>query len=62
TGIPSYWTGDVRLGWRPHRRWDLSIVGRNLFYDRQEEFFPTTISSQRAAIERSVFAKVTVQF
>ncbi|MBA4149326.1 MAG: TonB-dependent receptor [Verrucomicrobia bacterium] len=60
--IPSYWTADVRLGWRPHRKWEISIVGKNLLDNQHPEFFPTIVPTQRAEIERSVYAKITFHF
>lgn len=62
TAIPSYWTADVRLGWKPHADWEISIVAQNLLDNQHPEFHPTTIPTQRTEVERSVYAKVTFHF
>lgn len=36
--IAAYSTGDARLAWRFHRRFELSVVGRNLLQPGHEEF------------------------
>jgi iron complex outermembrane receptor protein len=59
--IPSYVVGDVRLGWRPDKHWDISITGQNLF-DTHQEFAPSYIQTQATEVEMSVFAKVTYRF
>jgi iron complex outermembrane recepter protein len=61
-GVPSYIVGDVRLGWRsPHRRWEISVTGQNLF-DTHQEFAPSYIPTQVTEVETSVFAKVTFRY
>lgn len=60
--IPSYFTMDVRLGWRPNRNWEFAIVGQNLLDDRHPEFAPSFIATQQTELERSVYAKVTWRF
>jgi len=58
--VPSYFELDVRLGWRPTKNLELSIVGQNLLHDHHAEYgFP---SPAREEIERSVYGKVTWQF
>lgn len=59
--IPSYVVGDIRLGWRPNKHWELSITGQNLF-DTHQEFAPSYIQTQATEVEMSVFAKVTYRF
>jgi iron complex outermembrane receptor protein len=51
---PGYSELDVRLGWVPIPRLEISIVGQNLLHDRHVEF-GSPASAQ--AIERGVFAK-----
>ena len=36
--VAEYATSDVRLGWRPHRVVELSVVGKNLHDPRHPEF------------------------
>ena len=58
--VPSYFELDVRLGWHPTKRLELSIVGQNLLHNHHPEYgFP---SSTREEIERSVYGKATWQF
>ena len=59
--VPSYVVGDIRLGWRPDKHWELSITGQNLF-DTHQEFAPSYIQTQQTEVEMSVFAKVTYRF
>ena len=32
--VPSYWSTDLRLAWRPNDRMEFAIVGQNLFDDQ----------------------------
>ena len=58
--FPSYVTMDLRLGWRPRKNLEFSIVGQNLFDQYHPEMFGVTGSLASAVgITRSVFAKVT---
>jgi len=61
-GIPSYVGLDLRLGWRPRRNLDISIVAQNLLDDRHPEFGPAVIRTPVAEIERAVYGKVTFGF
>lgn len=56
--VPSYWEMDLRLGWRPHERFEISVVGQNLFYNHHLEF-PSTGNSEQ---ERAVYGKTAVKF
>jgi iron complex outermembrane receptor protein len=49
--VPSYTSLDVRLGWRPLPRLELSLVGQNLLDPRHREF------GGGVEIERGVYAK-----
>ena len=51
---------DLRLGWRPSERWELSVVGQNLADGTHVEYV-TTIQQAPILVRRSVFAKVTFQ-
>lgn len=57
--VPEYGELDVRLGWRPISKLEISIVGQNLLHDQHAEFgaLPT-----RQEIERGVYGKVTWSF
>ena len=55
--VPSYSTGDARLGWRINRQFELSLVGRNLF----QPFHPEDGGdpSPLVGVRRSAYAQVT---
>lgn len=58
--VPSYTELNIRLGWRPTKKLELSLTGQNLLNDRHPEFgFPT---ATRIEISRSVYGKVQWRF
>jgi len=57
--IPSYSTGDVRLGWKVFPTIELSIVGQNLLQPRHFEF--ASDPGPNVGIKRSVYGKITWQ-
>jgi len=59
--VPSYVAWDARLGWRPNKNWEFSIVGQNIFSQHQE-FAPSYIQTQTTEVETSVFGKITFRF
>ena len=60
TKVNSYFTGDLRLGWRPIDGLEISLVGRDLFQPKHLEFGESALASGAAsAVQRSVFLKVT---
>jgi iron complex outermembrane receptor protein len=56
---PGYSELDLRLGWAPIPRIQISVIGQNLLHDQHVEFGSPT-SAQ--AIERGVFAKAAWGF
>ncbi len=60
--VPSYWTLDLRLAWRPSPNWEVALVGQNLLDNQHPEFAPTNIATERTEVERSVYAKLTLRF
>ena len=52
--IPSYFQGDLRIGWQATPSFSMSLVGRNLLHRRQQEFISESWESD-SMIERSVF-------
>jgi iron complex outermembrane receptor protein len=60
--IPSYTTLDVRLGWRPCKALELSIVGQNLLESHHPEFVPDFINSIPTEVPRGVYGKVSWRF
>jgi iron complex outermembrane receptor protein len=61
-GIPSYFSLDARIAWRPFQNFEAAIIGQNLLDDSHPEFAPTTISSLPTEAERRVFGKLTWHF
>jgi hypothetical protein len=48
---------DLRLGWRPDPRWEVSLLGRNLLDSQHAEF--VTTNSLNEEVHRSATLKVT---
>ncbi len=61
-GVPAYTTGDLRVGWAPTSRLDVSLCGQNLFQQRHLEFKAGGVVTQPTEVERSVYLKVTLKF
>lgn len=58
--VPSYTELDLRIGWRPVPRLDLSLIGRNLLHASHPEFgAPTPL---REEVRRSVYGRATWSF
>jgi iron complex outermembrane receptor protein len=57
--VPGYTELDLRLGWRPAPRWELSLDGQNLLHNHHAEFNPP---GSRREIERSVSTKASWRF
>lgn len=57
--VPAYTAVDLRLGWRPDPRWELSLAARNLFDPGHPEFGG---AATRGEIARSVTAGLAVRF
>jgi len=60
--VPSYIRVDLRLGWRPTRALDLSLVGQNVFDARHLEFGPGGGVISQTAVQRGVYGKLTWRF
>ena len=58
-GVPSYVAFDARLGWRPSKNLEISVVGSNLTDPRHPEF--GTLAARRE-IQRGVYGKVSCRF
>ncbi len=56
--VPNYFALDVRVGWRPTKNLDVSVVGQNLTDPQHREFGGSAIPE----VQRSVFAKMTLRF
>lgn len=58
--VPAYVELDVRLGWRPSDRLELSLVGQNLLHGDHPEF--GTAGPTREGVKRSAYAKLTWRY
>ena len=58
--VPDYTTFDMRLGWRPTKNLELSLVGQNLLEDKHREYLSQDyISTVPRQLERGVYSKAT---
>ena len=58
--VPGYFEVDARLGWRPTKNLEISVVGQNLLQSQHPEYgFPNATQVQ---IERSVYGKIAWHF
>jgi iron complex outermembrane receptor protein len=61
--IHAYMTGDVRVGWQPLKRLEISVVGQNLFDNHHPEWRPTSpINTRETEVQRSGYLKATWKF
>ena len=61
--VASYTRLDMRLGWRPTQAYEFSISGQNLLEQEHDEFGAESIQfTSGTRVERSVFAKATINF
>jgi iron complex outermembrane receptor protein len=61
-GLPSYYSLDAHLGWRPARNIEFSIGGQNLLNNRHLEFLPDFVNTSPTVVKRSIFGSITVTF
>src|SRR6202140_2090413 len=60
--VPSYYSLDAHLGWRPVTRVELSIGGQNLLNNWHFEFMPDFVNTSPTIVKRSIFGSITVNF
>jgi iron complex outermembrane recepter protein len=60
--IPSYWSADLRLGYRPIPSLELALVGQNLFDPRHLEFSRSPGFPVNSEIPRGFYTSVTWHF
>jgi iron complex outermembrane receptor protein len=60
--VPSYYSLDAHLGWRPVTSLELSIGGQNLLNNRHFEFMPDFVNTSPTVVKRSIFGSITVKF
>jgi iron complex outermembrane receptor protein len=58
--VPAYTEADLRLGWRPAAKLELSLVGRNLLHAHHPEFGAP--SPLREEVRRTIYGKVEWHF
>jgi len=60
--IRCYIAVDARLGYRPVKNLDFSIVVQNIFDNRHPEYGPSVVREQATEVERAVYGKITWTF
>src|SRR5712664_1462785 len=60
--VPSYYSLDAHLGWRPVTRVELSIGGQNLLNNWHFEFMPDFVNTSPTVVKRSIFGSFTLTF
>jgi len=60
--VPSYYSLDAHLGWRPVTRLELSIGGQNLLNNWHFEFMPDFVNTSPTVVKRSIFGSITFRF
>ena len=60
--IPSYWELDLRVGWRPMKNLEVSIVGQNLLDKHHPEMASSFLQTQATEVQRSIYGKITWGF
>jgi iron complex outermembrane receptor protein len=60
--IPSYYSLDAHLGWRPVSSFELSIGGQNLLNNKHLEFIPDFINTAPTEVKRTVYGSMTFRF
>jgi iron complex outermembrane recepter protein len=58
--VEAYAGLDLRVAWKIHRTFEISVVGQNLLQESHTEFIPE--SPEPKGIERSVYGKVAIRF
>jgi len=60
--IPSYYSLDAHVGWRPVPRVEFSIGGQNLLNNQHLEFIPDFINTAPTEVKRTVYGSMTFKF
>jgi iron complex outermembrane recepter protein len=60
--VPSYYSLDAHLGWRPVSRLEFSIGGQNLLNNWHFEFMPDFVNTSPTVVKRSIFGSITFKF
>ena len=59
--VPQYFSLDLRLGWKPTKNVEFSIVGQDLLNGEHLEYAPT-LQTQTTDVGRSIYGKITLTF
>ncbi len=60
--VKSYTALDFRVGWKPCKNMELSIVGQNLLESQHREYYEYLLRGDPGEVERSVYGKITWKF
>jgi iron complex outermembrane receptor protein len=60
--IPSYYSLDFHLGWRPDTHFELSLVGRDLLNSQHLEFIPEFINTTPTEMRRTISGRIAFRF
>jgi iron complex outermembrane receptor protein len=60
--IPSYYSLDFHLGWRPGTHLELSLVGQDLLNSRHLEFIPEFINTTPTEVRRNISGRIAWKF
>ncbi len=60
--VSSYTELDARIAWKPTRRCELALVGRNLLAPQHQESSPFLFRSRQVEVDRAVYVKLTLQY
>jgi iron complex outermembrane receptor protein len=62
-GVTAYFDLDVRLGWQPHKNWELAVVGQNLIDPDRREFGEDPFTkTDTSAVPRGVYVQATFRY
>ncbi len=62
SAIPSYIRPDVRLGWHPSEKLELSVTVQDLLDNRHAEFPSTFTSGETVDVKRAIFGQIRWRF
>ena len=60
--IPSYYSLDAHIGWKPAGPFELSFGAKNILNDEHLEFRPDFIQTSPTMVKRTYYGTVTVRF
>lgn len=60
--IPAYVSLDTRLGWKPTKTLEVSIVGQNLLESRRPEFTSSFVAQNATEVQRGAYVKLTWRY